>query len=234
VTDPSAEPQGAVVAFSVLATDPDKSIESGFQQWVPFINHSGGDAWRAVRSDRAIMAITDPAPITIDLVRPTIALVRGGELAIAVKLARRAGYNESVDFQCEFAPQGVGLPPAEIISGSATEATLRITAEQNAPLGAGPLFVRATTLPQGSGELGAGRVMVSSEIITITVADPFVELASQPTSIRRGAQGRFTFSVSHKTPFNGQTTARLLGAAQWSECVRTAPGHYGRLEGDRV
>ena len=223
VTDPSAEPQGAVVAFSVLATDPDKSIESGFQQWVPFINHSGGDAWRAVRSDRAIMAITDPAPITIDLVRPTIALVRGGELAIAVKLARRAGYNESVDFQCEFAPQGVGLPPAETISGSATEATLRITAEQNAPLGAGPLFVRATTLPQGSGELGAGRVMVSSEIITITVADPFVELASQPTSIRRGAQGRFTFAVSHKTPFNGQTTARLLGLPKGVNVLEPLP-----------
>ena len=223
VADASAKPGGAAISFAVQATDPGKKIESGCQQWVPFINHSGGDAWRAVRTDRPIMAVTDSAPIAIDLVPPTIPLVRGGELAIPVKLTRRAGYDEPVEFQVEFVPQGVSLSPSEVIPSGATEATLRITAEQNAALGSGPLFIRATTLPQGSGELGCGRVMVSSEIIAITVADSFVELASQPESIRRGAKGQFPFVVTHKTPFEGQATAKLLGLPKGVSLIEPLP-----------
>ena len=223
VADASAQPGGAAITLAVRATDPGKTIESGCQQWVPFINHSGGDAWRAVRTDRPIMAVTDRAPIAIDLVPPTIPLVRGGELAIPVKLTRQPGYDEPIEFQVEFVPQGVSLSPSDVIPSGATEAMLRITAEQNAPLGSGPLFIRATTLQQGSGELGCGRVMVTSEIITITVADSFVELSSQPESIRRGAKGQFAFDVTHKTPFEGQATAKLLGVPKGVSVIEPLP-----------
>lgn len=223
VADASAQPGGAAITLGVRATDIGKTIESGCQQWVPFINHSGGDAWRAVRTDRPIMAVTDRAPIAIDLVPPAIPIVRGGELAIPVKLTRQPGYDEPVEFQVEFVPQGVDISPAELIPSGATEATLRISAEQNAPLGSGPLFVRATTLPHGSGELGCGRVMVSSEIITITVADSFVELASQPESIRRGEKCQFAFTVTHKTPFEGQATVKMLGLPKGVNVIEPLP-----------
>lgn len=223
VADASCEPRGALISLAVMTTEPGKTIGSGFQQWVPFINHSGGDAWRAVRCDRAIMAVTDPAPISIDLVAPTITLVRGGELAIPVKLSRHFGFIDAVDFQCEFAPPGVSLPPAETIAAAATEATLRITADQNAPLGSGPLFVRATTLPQKSSDLGTGRVMVTSEIIMVTIGEAFLELSSQPASIRRGAKGHFSFSVIPKTPFDGEATARLLGLPKGVHMLNPPP-----------
>jgi hypothetical protein len=65
--------------------------------------------------------------------------------------------------------------------------------------------------------------MVSSEIITITVADSFVELASQPESIRRGERGQFAFAVTPKTPFEGQATAKLLGLPKGVNVIEPLP-----------
>jgi hypothetical protein len=156
------------------------------------------------------MAVTDPAPIAIDLVQPTIALVRGGELAIPVKLSRRQGYDEPIEFQAEFGPAGVGLPPKELLPSAATESILRINADRKAPLGKGWLYVMATTLG-GNDYLGSGRTRVASQLIEIEVVEPFVELSSEPTNVRRGGRGTVVFAVAAKTPFEGEAEAKLLG-----------------------
>ena len=198
------------------------ALESGCHQAVPFINHSGGSAWRVVRTDRFAMAVTEPAPIAIDLVQPTVPLVRGGELAIAVKLTRRPGYDEPVEFQAEFGPIGVGLPPKEMIPSGAAEAVLKIAAERNAPLGKGPLYVMATTLG-GNDYLGSGRTRVASQFIEIEVVESFVQLASDPASVRRGGRTTFAFTVTPKTPFEGEAEAKLLGLPKGVAVVSELP-----------
>jgi hypothetical protein len=210
VAERSARPGCGIVALQAKAADPAVALESGCHQAVPFVNHSGGDAWRVVRTDRFAMAVTEPAPIAIDLEQPKAALVRGGELFIPVRLTRQPGYDEPVEFQADFAPAGVGLPPKEVIPSGATETTLRITADRGAPLGKGPLYVMATTLG-GNDYLGAGRVRVSSALIEIEVAEPFVELASEPASVRRGGRAHMAFKVTPKSPFQGEAEAMLLG-----------------------
>ena len=210
VADGSAQPGCSIVTLDAKSSDPGVSLQSGCHQAVPFVNHSGGDAWRVVRTDRFAMAVTEPAPIAIDLEQPKAAVVRGGELFIPVRLTRQPGYDEPVEFQAAFAPSGVGLPPKELIPSGATETTLRITADRSAPLGKGPLYVMATTL-RGNDYLGAGRVRVSSELIEIEVAEPFVELASEPASVRRGGRARVAFKVTPKSPFEGEAEVMLLG-----------------------
>jgi hypothetical protein len=96
-----------------------------------------------------------------------------------------------------------------VIPSGATEAVLRITAERNAPLGKGPLYVAATT--RDSGKVGYGDVRVSSQLIEIEVAEPFVELASEPTSVRRGGRATVSFKVTPKSPFEGEAEVKLLG-----------------------
>ena len=222
VADADAQPGGAIVTFEAKAADPAIALESGCHQAVPFINHSGGSAWRVVRTDRFAMAVTEPAPIAIDLVQPTVPLVRGGELAIAVKLTRRPGYDEPVEFQAEFGPIGVGLPPKEMIPSGAAEAVLKIAAERNAPLGKGPLYVMATTLG-GNDYLGSGRTRVASQFIEIEVVESFVQLASDPASVRRGGRTTFAFTVTPKTPFEGEAEAKLLGLPKGVAVVSELP-----------
>ncbi len=211
IASPEAQPGGAVLTFGVRSTDPSKPLRSGSVQWVPFINHSGGDAWRAVKTDRFVMAVTDPAPFAMELAAPKIPLVRGGELAIPIKVTRRPGFDGPVEFKCDFAPTGVVLPPAEVISAGQSEGTLRISASADAKLGTGPLFVMATNAQDDGSYLGTGHVRVSSQIIDMTIAEPFVTLAAEPASVRRGGSSQFAWKITPKSGFEGEATVKLLG-----------------------
>jgi hypothetical protein len=192
-------------------------------QWVPFINHSGGDAWRAVKTDRFVMAVTDPSPFAVELTPPSMPLVRGGELAIPVKLTRRPGFDEAIEFKCDFAPPGVVLPPAETIPAGQSEAMLRISATADAKLGTGPLFIMATDVRDHEGYLGTGHIRVSSQIIEVRLAEPFVTLACQPGSVRRGGRAKYAWTVQPKSPFEGLASVRLLGLPKGVTLIEPLP-----------
>ena len=201
-----------MITLEAQSVDPTQKLVSQSQQAIPFINHSGGDAWRTVRLNRLVMAVTEPAPFSVEIKAPPAALVRGGELAIPVRIVRRPGFNEPVEFQCDWVPPGVSVQPATIIPAGESAAVLRITGESNAPLGKCPLVVSATTVREDlDAYLGTGRIRVSSEIVDLAIAEPFVELASQPEAVRRGERKKYVWSIQHKSPFAGTATVRLLG-----------------------
>jgi hypothetical protein len=225
VADETATPGAALITLEARPTDPAKKIASSSQQNLPFCSHSGGDAWRTIRLDKYLLAVTDPAPFTIDIEPPTAALVRGGELAIPVKIVRREGFNEPIDFQLGWVPAGLTPEPKVTIPPGENTAVLRISAAGNAPLGSQPLVVTATTTEglEHGWYLGAGRIRVSSEIATLAVAEPFVELASKPESVRRGEKKRFAWSVKHKSPFEGSASVKLLGLPKGVSVAGPAP-----------
>lgn len=222
VASPEAQPKAKVINFRAQSSDPSIELVTGCQQVVPFINHSGGDAWRALRVDRFAMAVTDPAPFSIELVQPTASLVRGGELFITVNLDRKQGFDEPIEYQADFGPPGVSLPPKEVIEAGKSQAVLRIAASKNAAIGQGWLYVIASTMG-GSDYLGPGRIRVSSQLVKIDVTEPFVELASEPTSIRRGGKANVSFNVQPKSPFDGQATVQLLGLPKGVQVVGPLP-----------
>jgi hypothetical protein len=222
IADENAVQQAKTFTLRAKATDPSVILEGGCQQVVPFINHSGGDAWRTLRVDRFAMAVTAPAPFQIDLEQPTISLVRGGELFIPVHVTRTQGFQAAIEYQADFGPQGVSLPPKETIETGQNQSVLRIAASKNAQLGKGWLYVMGTTL-DGSDYLGPGRVRVSSELIEIQVAEPFIELASEPISVRRGGSTKLTFQVTSKSPFEGQAQVHLLGLPKGVQTVGDMP-----------
>jgi hypothetical protein len=123
--------------------------------------------------------------------------------------------------QCEFAPPGVGTPPAELIPSGENKATLTLSAEANAKLGTSPLYVMVTTTQprggradgsvRGDDTSGAERIRVSSEVVTVEVADPFVSLSAEPQSIRRGGRVAYRWAVKQIRPFEGRATVRMLG-----------------------
>ncbi|MCX7430212.1 MAG: serine protease [Planctomycetia bacterium] len=223
VADPATQPTAALITLDAVPADPSRTLRTGSQQNLPFINHSGGDAWRTVRLDRFVMAVTEPSPFSIDIVAPQIPIVRGGELAIPVKLTRQPGFDEPVDFNCDFAPKGVNPQPEATIPSGETEAVLKLSADANAMLGKGPLFIVASfTAPKGD-KGNAGQIRVSSAIVELTVAEPFVELASQPESLRRGEKKRFSWTIQQKSPFEGQASVKLLGLPKGVRVVEPLP-----------
>ena len=224
IADATVPASAAVFSLEARPVDAARRLEGGSRQNLPFINHSGGDAWRTVRLERFVLAVTDPAPFSIEIEPPTVPIVRGGELAIPVRLTRHPGFDEPVDFDCDFAPPGVNPQPQATIPSGETAGVLKLSAEANARLGAAPLYVTALV---GHGStvrpLGALQICVSSQIVELTVAEPFVELASQPESIRRGERKRFAWRVQHKSPFEGPASVRLLGLPKGLRVVEPLP-----------
>ena len=212
VADADAAFAGAVFTLEAKPVDSNVQVETRSQQNVPFINHSGGSAWRTVRTDRYIMGVTDPAPFSVHIDQPQAVLVRGGELAVPVKITRHNGFTGDIELRCGSVPRSITMPPPSILSADQSEGLLQLGAEANASLGTLPLFVIGSTVRDDIDDfLGAGHIRVSSEIVTLTVAEPYVELAAQPDSIRRGERKTFTWSVRHHTPFEGAATVTLLG-----------------------
>jgi hypothetical protein len=177
-----------------------------------------------VRLDRFVLAVTDPAPFSIEIEPPAVPIVRGGELSIPVRITRRPGFDEPVDFDCDFAPPGVNPQPQSTIAPGETSGLLKLSADANARLGAAPLYVTAIVSHGSAAQpLGAMQICTSSQIVDLTVAEPFVELASQPGSIRRGERKRFVWSVQHKSPFEGDASVRLLGLPKGLRVVEPLP-----------
>ncbi len=224
VAGPNSVPGSALITLKAQPVNSSLEFQSQSQQNLPFLNHSGGDAWRTVRLDRYVLAVTDPAPFSIELEPPTAPLVRGGELALGVKLTRREGFHEPVEFQCDWVPPGVSVGPAAIIGPDETHAVLRLSGEPNAPVGPCPIVVTASsTRDDMDGYLGVGRVRVSSEFVKLTIAEPFVELVSQPESVRRGERKPYIWTVQRVGAFEGEATIRLVGLPKGVSVVEPLP-----------
>ncbi|MFT5131248.1 MAG: hypothetical protein ACI8W8_004884, partial [Rhodothermales bacterium] len=220
---PAAKLGGAVITLEAKLANGER-ITTRSQQNVPFINHSGGDAWRAVHVDRYIIGVTDPAPFSLNIEPPKVALVRGGELAIPVRIFRQPGFEEPVEFSLGFVGGAVDSQPPTTIPAGESSGMLRLTARPNAPLGTIPLVVIGGTLhPTIDPYLGAGQIRVSSEIVNLTVSEPYVEFSAAPTSLRRGESGRFVWAVQHKSPFVGDARVKLLGLPKGVTVVPPAP-----------
>jgi hypothetical protein len=224
IADASAQLGGAVITLEAVPVNPSQKVETRNQQNVPFLNHSGGSAWRTVRTDRYIMGVTDPAPFSIEVAAPKVALVRGGELAIPVRVIRHEGFDGPVDIRVGSMPRSIAVPPPVIVPPGQSEGVLQLGAEGNAALEVVPLYVIGSTVREDISDfLGAGHIRVSSEIVELNVSQPYVELAAQPESIRRGERKPFVWSVRQQTAFEGAASVKLLGLPKGVSVVEPGP-----------
>ncbi|MEZ6055509.1 MAG: hypothetical protein R3C01_02275 [Planctomycetaceae bacterium] len=221
--DVDARVGGALITLMAKPVDSTIAVESRSQENIPFLNHSGGDALNYVKVDRYILGVTDPVPFTVDIEQPRASLVRGGELAIPVRVTRRNGFDGPIEYSVRYVDGSVSSQPPTTIPPGETESILRLSAAPNSPLGEHPLAVIGRSLEgEIQRSLGAGDLLASSHIVRFTTAEPYVELASQPESIRRGERKKFVWTVRHKTPFMGEAQVRLLGLPKGVNIVGNA------------
>jgi hypothetical protein len=222
VADASAQPGCSAITFEAKPTD-GKKIETFTQQNIPFICHPGGDGWRVVRLDRFILAVVDPLPFSISLAQSATPLVRGGEVAIPVKVTRKAGFNGPLSFQADWLPEGVAKGVPIVVAPGQSDAELRLSATADARIGTWPLsvLVQDDTAEETSNN-GSG-FSLSSEMIGLNVAAPFLELTSKLESIRRGERKKFVWNVKHTGPQPGPAQVRLLGLPTGMKVIEPLP-----------
>ncbi len=208
--DSSAAEQTALIELRARPVSSGVSLSSGSQQAVPFVNQSGGHAYHYVRLDRFALAVTRPAPFHVDLAVPRIALVKSGELTLAVKLTRHPGFDEAVDVAPDWLPPGVAGEAAVTIAPGQTEAKFTLHADPTASAGDHKIALNATTTG-GLYYSGVGRIRVSSAFVDLKVADPYVTVDIHRTAIERGKSAEVVCDVKPLKPFQGKAVASLRG-----------------------
>ncbi|MFN0080488.1 MAG: serine protease [Prosthecobacter sp.] len=213
------KPQVALITLQCRAVD-GTPLVSRCQQSFPFINRSGGHAWHTVVTDQYALAVTEAAPFSFDLVQPQIPLSQQSELAVQVKVTRQPGFNDALEFQCDWLPPGVQSEPTVTIPAGQSDAIMHLTADGNAKPGVWQLAVTASTTG-GSYYLGVGRIRSATHFIDLTIAEPYVALKNHPAAVRRGATAQIEWEVQHKKPFTGEAEAILLGLPKGVSVVGT-------------
>ena len=222
--DADAEPAASLVELEVRPVKAERPVISRNQQNLPFLNAPGGDAWRTVQLDRFVVAVMDAPPFSVEIDEPPVPIVRGGELAIPVRITRAEGCDEPIGVQCDWTPKGIGRPPQLVIPPGETAGEVVLSADARAPLGRQPLVLTATTIDRGvTGWLGHGQIRISTAIRSLEIAEPFVELAAEPDSLRRGQRQKMLWKVTHRTPFEGTATVRLLGLPRGVNLIEPLP-----------
>ncbi len=209
IADADALPQVALITLQCKATD-GTALISRSQQSFPFINRSGGHAWHTVVTDQFALAVTEPAPFSFELVQPQIPLSQQSELAVQLKVTRKPGFNDALEFQCDWLPPGVQSEPTVTIPEGKSDAVMHLSADGNAKPGQWKLAVTASTTG-GSYYLGVGRIRTATNFINLTITEPFVALKNHPAAVRRGGTTEVEWDVQHKKPFSGEAEAILLG-----------------------
>ena len=220
VAETSTPPQTALISIECQAAD-GRPLASRSQQSFPFLSRSGGHAWHSFTVDRYALAVLEPAPFGIEVASLQIPLSQNGELALPVKIARRPGFDEAVEFQLDWVPPGVAGEPTVTVPPGKNEGVLHLTATGSAVPAKWQVAVTASTAG-GEYYLGGGRSRVSSRFVDLTIAEPYAVLKSHPASVRRGETARIVWDVDHKKPFAGEAVANLLGLPK-GVCVVSAP-----------
>ncbi|MBG86388.1 MAG: serine protease [Verrucomicrobiales bacterium] len=215
---------GSVFTLEARPVETGQKFTSHSQQNVPFINHSGGNSLHYVQVDRYIAAVTDPAPFSIEVDAPSAPIVRNSEAGISVRVRRRAGFKGAVQFAVGYIGSGISSQPIEIIPANENSAILKLSVGGSAAKGKQPFVVIANDVNEPlTPWLGTGHIHVSSDIVTLEIADPYLQLSAQPTSIRRGERKTFVWKVRQLTPFKGKATARLLGLPKGLRVIEPLP-----------
>lgn len=220
-----AIPQARLIDVKVRPTDPSAraNFQSCSQESFPFLSHSGGRAWHHVSVGQYVLAVTAPAPFTIDVTPPRIPLIRNGSLDVAVHVTRHGDFSGPIDVQAEWLPGGVSGAPAVTIAPDKTDAVYTLTASGGAPIATSQLALIATTTGgiDSGYYTGVGRIRVSTSFFKIDVTDPHIDLKSQPVAVRRGQRGRVVWRVEHRRPFEGSASAELLGLPKGVRVIGT-------------
>lgn len=220
IADKDATLDTALIRITAKPADGGEPFTTVNQQNLQRVSYSHYP-WRNIRVDQFAAAVSEPAGFEIHLEAPKQPLMRGSEMTMPLRIVRHPGFEEPLEIQCELAPAGVGTSPAETIPPEQETATLTLSAEATAKLGSSPLYVLATTTkPRGgrsdsyvSGDTAQGseRIRVSSDVVAIEVAEPFVAFASEPQSVRRGDSILYRWTVQQLRPFEGEAKVRMIG-----------------------
>lgn len=133
------------------------------------VNNQG--PYHSTPLDRIAMAVTEEAPLLLELDVPTVPIVKNGIMQLKVRAARKEGYNDAITVRFLWSPPGIGAPVTMQIPAGQSEVNYEINANGEAAIAEWKVCMLAeATTPKGP-------VLVSSQLVPLKVAEPYLTMA---------------------------------------------------------
>ena len=196
---------GALVDFRAKVNDEKQNVSGRFENRADFVIAQPGQSlysWKDV--ERIPVCVVDELPYTIEIVQPKVPMVRNGSLQLKIVAKKKEGWDEQITVQFPFRPPGIGASSTIKIPKGKTEGLYPISANASAAIGKWPVYAI------GSANVG-GTAWAASQMATIEVTEPYINLALQRSSVELGKETELVATVEILKDLASPAKVKLLG-----------------------
>lgn len=167
------------------------------------VNNQG--SYHGTSVDRLSIAVIEEIPVRIELVQPSVPIVKNGNLDLKVKITRAPDYKDAFTLRFLWSPPGIGAPVTIDVPKDSVEITYSINANNDAALGTWPIVVLAeANTPKGP-------ILAATNFSNLTIAEPFLTASIDICATEQNKPTPIIAKLDITTPFDGNATAELLG-----------------------
>jgi len=196
---------GALIDFRLKTTDPNLVVSGRFTNRADFVIAGPGQSlysWKDV--ERMPVAVVDELPFHLEIVQPTVPIVRNGMMMLKVMAKKKEGWDENIQVQFPYRPPGIGANSEITIPKGQTEGLYQINADSNGAIGKWPVYAL------GWADIN-GAAWASSQMATLEIAEPYVGLAMQRASVEQGKETEVVVEVQVLKELKAPAQVVLLG-----------------------
>ncbi len=202
---PGTTLSGTLVDVIGRHVDPNQKIEGRLEQITGLARGQNNIIVWKHTADRMATAVTAEAPFTINVVEPKVPLVKNGSMNLKVMATRKEGFTAPISVRMLYNPPGVGSSGDVSIPEGQNEAVIPLTANGGAEVKVWKIAV------MGEATVGNGRVLVSSQLANLDVAEPYLGFAFNAAAVEQGKETDLVIKVTANKPFEGEAGIELLG-----------------------
>lgn len=200
-----ADLSGALVDFKLRPTDENLNVVGHFRNRADFVISGPGQSlyvWKDV--DRLPVAVIEELPFHIEIVQPTAPIVRNGQMQLKIIAKKKEGWDEDIKVQFPFRSPGIGANSEIVIKKGTNEGLYQLNANGNAAIGDWPIYAI------GYANIG-GNSWASSQMATLKVAEPYLGMTAQRSSVEQGQVTEIPMEVEVLQQLEGPAEAILVG-----------------------
>jgi hypothetical protein len=202
---PDAPVAGGLVDLRAKHTDPKVNIDGGMKLRADLVYVQNSGSYIAFDTYHAAAAVTQEVPFKVTLVEPKAPLVQNGAMNLKVKVERLTNFKQPVNVYMLWNPPGVGSASAITIPGDKLEGDYPINAAPNAPVRKWKICVIAFA------DVGFGPAWVSSQLITLDVAAPYMAMTMDRPAVEQGKETELLCKITVSKPFEGTGKIHVVG-----------------------
>jgi hypothetical protein len=208
---PDAEPSGSQTAFWLRAVTPPHERDPGYSQNVPLVLTRNDQPLFGRILHRLPVAVTQPAPFTLEVEAPLVPIVRNAPLALAVRVVRAEGFTETVRVKALWNTPGLGSGQVAI-GGPQDRGEFPLNANGGALTGRFPIAL------VGTARLRGGVVEVCSDWIELQVDEPWLTAEPGRARTEPGVATELKVKLKPARTLDVACKATLLGLPRGVSC----------------